>query len=93
MAEVGYVDPGHGEVRYSTEGWRFVVAWRRRTAFRMIRKTCLHMPYKVSDEFTRQDAEVAYSEAPLDATLEKGLQHYRINPFNHIVFDCQPTAK
>lgn len=93
VAEVGYVDTGRGEVKYSVEGWGFVVGWRRKTALREARKVCLGFPYKIIDEFTRQDMEVPYAQAPLDATIEKGHKHYRINPFNHILFDCEPPAK
>jgi hypothetical protein len=89
VPEVGWVDTGGGEVRYSVEGWRFVVSMRRSSAFRRMRKVCKGLKPKITDEFTRQDVNVAYASDDLVNQLNKGVDHYSVAPFHHIVFECE----
>lgn len=91
--EVGYVDVGGGEVRYSNEGWSLVVSMRRATALRRVRATCKPLPFKINDEFTRDDIDASYSGEDLATNLEKGLNQYSVAPYHHIVFECVPPKK
>jgi len=93
VPEVGLIETGRGEIRYSVEGWSLVVAARRKTALRKIKNICKGMAFKISDEFTREDVEVPYSQDELDTNLDKGLSHYHVDPFHHIVFECVPRPK
>ena len=93
VPEVGLIDNGNGEVRYSTEGWGWVVAARRKTAFRKIAAICKAMKFKIVDEFTHNDMEVPYSQEELKANLDHGLEHYNVSPFHHLIFDCVPESK
>lgn len=93
VAEVGYVDTGGGEVRYSSEGWGLVVSMRRATAMKLVRSTCKPLPFKIDDEFTREDTDASYSGEDLATNLEKGLNQYSVAPYHHIVFECVPPKK
>ncbi|HAM34299.1 MAG TPA: hypothetical protein DEB40_05025 [Elusimicrobia bacterium] len=88
VQEVGYVDTGGGEVRYSLDGWSWFVAGRRRDAWRRMRRICGTLKPLVTDEFSRQDADVSYSQEDIYVNLERGMEHYTVAPYNHIVFDC-----
>lgn len=93
VPEVGFIETGGGEVRYSTEGWGLVVAIRRSGARRRMRRVCKGLEVKITDEFAREDVEVPYSGDDLAPNLEKGLEHYNLAPFQHIVFECVPKEK
>lgn len=99
VPEVGYIDTGGGEMRYSADGWSFVVALRRRTALRKARKVCRTkdkaLTMKVTDEWTHQDADPIYSDSgeELDELMQRGLAHYNVAPYHHIVFECQTSTK
>lgn len=93
VPEVGYVELGKGEIKYSTQGWDWAVALRRRSALRRIRKACGELKAAVTDEFTRDDAEVAYSGESIEESMKSGLEHYRVHPFMHLVFECAPETK
>lgn len=90
IPEVGLIERGRGEARYSTEGWGWVIALRRRTALAKIRRFCKGMKFEIVEEFTRDDVEVPYTQGELDANLGKGLRHYRVDSFHHVVFECAP---
>lgn len=92
VPEVGFVDTGGGEVRYSTEGWGVVVAARRRSARRMMRRACKGgLVPKVVDEFERESADVAYGTTEdLATNLDRGVEHFKIAPYYHFVFECVP---
>jgi hypothetical protein len=88
VPEVGVVDPGGGELRYSEDGWGFVVGMRRSTALRRMRRICGKLMPRVVDDFSRQDVEVPYAGEDLQANIERGLDHYNVAPYHHIVFEC-----
>lgn len=90
---VGLIETGRGEVKYPVEGWEWVVAARRRSAFKRIAKACASMTFQVIAESTRQDTEVPYSQTDLGESLARGLKHYEVNPFRHIVYECVPKGK
>jgi hypothetical protein len=90
VPEVGYVDVGGGDVRYSSEGWGFVVSLRHATAMRRIRSTCGKLKFKIDDEFTHDDVDASYISEDLATNIEKGLNHYAVAPYHHIVFECVP---
>lgn len=91
VPEVGFVETGGGEVRYSTEGWGFIVKGRRNSAKRRMKRVCgKKMKPKIVDEYTREDVNVPYAGEDLAANMEKGLDHYSVAPFHHIVFECHP---
>ncbi len=88
VPEVGWVDTGGGEVRYSTDGWGFVVSLRRGSALRRMKKICKGLKAKIDDEFTHQDVNVPYASDDLAQHLDKGVEHYQVAPYHHIVFEC-----
>lgn len=93
IPELGFVDPGGGEVRYSSEGWGLVVGTRRMSAKRRMAKTCRPLKPKIVEEFEREDVQVPYAGEDLEQNLEKGLDHYQLAPYHHIVFECVPQEK
>lgn len=99
VPEVGYIETGGGEVRYSTDAWGFVVGWRRGTALRKARKVCRSkdkdLAPKIVDEWTHEDADAIYSDSgeEMDELMKHGLEHYKVAPYHHIVFECQPKEK
>lgn len=93
VREVGYVDYGGGRVRYSTEGWSWFVAGRRRHARRLMRKNCgRELRVEVVDEYLREDADTAYSGDDVTDSLDRGLDHYKIAPFQHYAYECRPQG-
>lgn len=91
VKEVGYVDNGGGRVRYSTEGWGWFVSGRRRHAQRLMRKNCgKDLKPEVVDEYTRDDADIAYAGDDLEDELQRGSEHYKIAPFQHFAYECRP---
>lgn len=90
---VGFVDMGGGNVRYSTDGWGWFVAGRRRHALRMMRKNCgkLLAP-QILDEYMRQDTDITYSGEDITTNLDKGMDHFKIAPFEHLVYECRPKG-
>ncbi len=91
VKEVGFVDFGGGRVRYSTEGWGWFVSGRRRHAKRLMRKNCgKALLVEVTDEYDRQDADIAYSGEDVQQSIDKGLDHYKIAPFHHFSYECRP---
>jgi hypothetical protein len=91
VKEVGYVDHGGGRVRYSTEGWGWFVAGRRRHARRLMRKNCgKDLKPEIVDEYTRDDADISYAGDDLEDELQRGSDHYKIAPFQHFAYECRP---
>lgn len=92
VPEVGYVDPGGGEMRYSTEGWDWVVASRRSTAIRRMRRVCRDMKVNILKEFSTDDIETPYAQDDMKQ-LAKGVEHFKVAPHRHIVFECAPKEQ
>ena len=91
IKEVGFVDMGGGNVRYSTEGWGWFVSGRRRHALRLMRKNCgKFLKPQILDEYHRQDADISYAGEDIATNLDKGMEHFKIAPFEHILYDCRP---
>lgn len=93
VPEVGWVETGGGEVRYSTDGWGFVVGLRRHTALRKMRGVCKGLKARVTDEFTHEDVNVPYASDDLAQHIDKGVEHYEVAPYHHIVFECYEPLK
>lgn len=94
VAAVGYINLGSGEVRYSTDGWGWVVGLRRMEALRRIRDLCgKELRPKISDEFTHDDVEAAYDQDDVSDQLPRGVNHYQVSPYHHILFDCEVAKK
>ena len=90
VPQVGYIIPGGGEIRYSAEGWGPVVAARRRAAFFRMHRVCKDMGLKIIDEFVHTDATVPYNGGDLQTDAEFGIQHYDLEKYHHIMFQCVP---
>lgn len=88
VAEVGWIELGGGEVKYSSEGWKLWVRGRRASALRRMRRICRPLKAVIIDEFTRQDVQVPYASEDVQLNLDKGLDHYTVAPYEHIVFEC-----
>ncbi len=94
VKEVGFVEMGGGHVRYSLAGWSWFVSGRRRHAFRLMRKNCgRKLSPQVLDEYMRQDADIAYAGEDVATNISKGLEHFKIEPFQHILYECRPREE
>ena len=93
IKEVGFVDMGGGQVRYSVDGWSWFVAGRRRHALRLMRKNCgKALAPQVLDEYLHQDSDIAYAGEDISTNLEKGMDHFKIAPFQHMSYECRPKG-
>lgn len=90
VKEVGFVDLGGGRVRYSAEGWAWVVGSRRRLALRLMKRNCgRELVPKIVDEYTRQDADASFAEQDVTSNMDIGAQHYTIEDYVHITYECR----
>jgi hypothetical protein len=86
---VGYIDYGGGQVRYSAEGWSWVVASRRKMALKMMRGNCgKDLAPAITDEYSRVDADASYRGEDIDA-MAQGDQHYQIERYIHLTYECR----
>jgi hypothetical protein len=94
VKEVGYVDFGGGQVRYSAEGWGWAVASRRKLALKLMSRNCgRDLEPRVTDEYTRQDADAAFNGQGIDASMDIGdNQHYLIEHYVHLTYECVPRG-
>ncbi|MDD5658203.1 MAG: hypothetical protein PHF00_13210 [Elusimicrobia bacterium] len=92
IREVGYVDLGGGEVRYSMEGWSWFVAGRRRDALRRMRRVCRGLHPVITEEIAREDVDVPFAQDDISVTLDRGSEHYAVAPFIHIAFECAQST-
>jgi hypothetical protein len=90
VKEVGYVDFGGGRVRYSAEGWGWVVASRRRLALKLMARNCgRDLVPKITDEYARQDADATFAEQDVTSNMDIGAQHYVIERYIHLAYECR----
>lgn len=93
IREVGYVDYGGGRVRYALSGWSWFIKGRRRDARRRMRKNCgKDLEPRVVDEYARTDADAPYAGDDLSVNIQMGGEHYKIEPFVHLDYECRPRA-
>lgn len=93
IKEVGFVDFGGWRVRYSMDGWSWFVSGRRRHALRLMRKNCgKSLAPQVLDEYVHQDADIAYAGEDISTNLDKGLEHFKIAPYDHLIYECRPRG-
>lgn len=91
VKEVGYVDYGGGQVRYSAEGWAWAVASRRKTALRLMNGNCgPDLKPEITDEYSRSDADAAYNGEDIDASMKVGDEHFKIERYIHLAYECRP---
>jgi hypothetical protein len=94
VAAVGFVDMGGGQVRYALDGWGWFVSGRRRHALRLMRKNCgSELAPQVMDEYSRQDADIAYAGEDITVNIKTGLDHFKISPFQHMSYECRPRGR
>ena len=93
VKEVGYIDYGGGQVRYSSEGWGWFVASRRRLALKLMSRNCgsVLVP-RITDEYARVDADAPYSGQDITSSMDDGDQHYIVEHYVHIVYECVPRG-
>ena len=90
VKEVGYVEYGGGQVRYSAEGWSWFVSSRRRTALKLMSANCgRDLTPALTDEYTRMDADAAYNGEDIDASMKMGDEHYHIERYTHLAYECR----
>jgi hypothetical protein len=93
VKEVGYVDYGGGQVRYSAEGWGWAVASRRKTALRLMRRNCgSELVPEITDEYSRADADASYNGEDIDASMKIGGEHFKIERYIHLAYECRPKG-
>jgi len=93
IKEVGFVDLGGGKIRYSIDGWSWFVSGRRRDALRRMRKNCgKKLTPQIVDEYLRQDADIAYSGEDISTNIDRGMDHFKIAPFEHMTYECRPRG-
>ncbi|MBI5209912.1 MAG: hypothetical protein HY927_08070 [Elusimicrobia bacterium] len=90
IAGVGWIDYGRGEIKYAVDSWGWVTSLRRRAALRRIRKFCKGRGYKIAQEFEKREVAVPYSSDDVETNMKKGLAHYSVDLFEHMVFECSP---
>jgi hypothetical protein len=91
VKEVGYIDYGGGQVRYSAEGWAWAVASRRKTALRLMRSNCgSELKPEITDEYSRSDADASYNGEDIDSSMKIGGEHYKIERYTHLSYECRP---
>lgn len=88
VPEVGLLAPGGGRVRYALKGPKWLVARRRKSAFKKMGKVC-GGGFQVLAEEEREDAETPYHVEDLDAAALTEAGHYKIEAFRHITFECR----
>jgi len=94
VKEVGFVELGGGHLRYSTDGWGWFISGRRRDAMRKMRKNCgKALAPQITDDYARQDTDISYSGEDITVNLDKGMEHFKIAPFQHLVYDCRPKGR
>lgn len=94
VKEVGYVDYGGGSVRYSLTGWSWFVKGRRRDAKRRMRRNCgKDLEPRIVDEYARTDADAPYVGDDLAVSIQLGSEHYKIEPFVHLTYECRPRGE
>lgn len=90
VKEVGFVDFGGGRVRYSAEGWDWVVASRRRLALKLMARNCgKELAPVITDEYTRQDADAPYAGQDINSSMAIGDAHYNIEHYVHLAYECR----
>ena len=93
IKEVGYIDFGGGEVRYSAEGWKWVVSSRRKTALRLMRRNCgPDLTPAITDEYSRVDADATYNGEDIDASMKMGGDHFQIEHYIHLLYECRAAG-
>ena len=92
IKEVGYIDMGGGEVRYSEEGWSWFVAGRRRAAVHLMRHVCGKLKPVVTEEFIKEDADVPYAQSDIQESMQRGAEHFIVAPYTHMIYDCAWTS-
>jgi hypothetical protein len=85
---VGWIDFGKGEFKYALDSWGWVTSLRRRAALRRARKFCEGRGYQIVREFEKEEMAVPYASSDLTQDMVKGVSHYKVHPFQHIVFEC-----
>ena len=93
VKEVGYVDFGGGQVRYSAEGWSWIVSSRRKTALKLMSVNCgPDLEPGIIDEYSRMDADASYNGEDIDASMKMGDEHYHIERYIHLAYECRPRS-
>ncbi|HXT00654.1 MAG TPA: hypothetical protein VN915_08275 [Elusimicrobiota bacterium] len=93
VKEVGYIDYGGGQVRYSAEGWGWAVASRRKTALRLMARNCgSELKPEITDEYSRSDADAAYNGEDIDSSMRVGDEHFKIERYIHLSYECRPKG-
>ena len=93
VKEVGFVDYGGGQVRYSAEGWSWIVSSRRKTALKLMSRNCgPDLEPAITDEYSRMDADAAYNGEDIDASMRIGDEHYHIERYIHLAYECRPRG-
>jgi hypothetical protein len=89
VAEVGYIDPGGAHVRYALRGAAFLVKMRRSDALKRAGRHCGGaLNVKLVKEWRQDDVETPYNADDLEASLKLDLDHYRLEPYQHMQLDC-----
>ena len=57
-----------------------------------MRKNCGKLLPQVLDEYLRQDADIAYAGEDISTNLDKGMEHFKIAPFEHLIYECRPKG-
>jgi len=90
VKEVGFVDFGGGHVRYSAEGWSWAVASRRRLALKLMARNCgKELEPRITDEYTRQDADAPYAGQDIGSSMSIGDEHFNIERYVHVSYECR----
>jgi hypothetical protein len=93
VKEVGYIDYGGGQIRYSAEGWGWILASRRKTAMKLMSANCgKDLVPAITDEYSRMDADAAYNGEDIEASMKQGDEHFKIERYIHLAYECRPKG-
>ncbi len=90
VKEVGLIDAGGGQVKYSLKGAEFLKKSRRKDAFAKMTEACGGADrFRIVDEVAREEVGATYKAEELEASAAyKKSLHYATEMYQHIFFEC-----
>lgn len=91
VPEVGWLDPGGGDVRYLATGGGWMEKRRREDAVGKIAEYCGGAGnFKIVDEVEKVEQEDPYNKDAIEDTIGSGGKHYEERRYHHVYFECKP---
>lgn len=87
------MEPGGGEVKYSLDGWAWLVRSRAEDARARMESACKPGTVKVLEEVDRETQEAQFAPGELAENVASGAGQYRGAPYRHVYFECVEGGK